>query len=196
MNQWDPLINTHEASVFIWRGALFSYNHLVDEFIKAGGWHQDEYNFGRKEVLAPRLTKFYADPGVSYTYSGAQQEVWPWSDMTAALKTLVEYMTSWKFNSLLVNYYRDGNDSVGWHSDDEPEVGPTLEDRRIASVSFGAARTFSLKRNRDNFELDTILYPGDLLVMQGNTQDNFRHRIPKQKNIKNPRINLTFRSLI
>lgn len=143
--------------------------------------------FGRR-MMQPRLACWYGDE--SYSYSGITLEPRPWSARLAVLKTLVESSTGGSFNSVLVNLYRDGNDSMGWHSDDEPELG---SEPVIASLSLGCTRRFRL-RHRDTKEtIEIELEPGSLLVMSGLSQACWVHDVPKSRRITEPRINLTFR---
>lgn len=170
--------------------------------------------FGR-EVMQPRLVAFVGDPDAIYTYSRTRHEPAPWTPHLAALRLRVSEIAGVSFNSVLCNLYRDGRDSMGLHSDSEPELGP---DPIIASLSLGATRRFSLrakaahsaagtetdaaphadaKTHGDGVaKLDLELSSGSLLVMAGTTQRFYRHAVPKQPSISAPRINLTFRSIL
>ena len=157
----------------------------------------ETYRIAGREVNAPRLLSWHGDPGTSYTYSGVRHEPHPWTPVLAELRRLVESTSALTLNAVLANYYRDGRDSMGWHADAEPEVGPTPEDRWIASLSLGGNRRFVLRhrRQRDrSCELD--LGEGSLLVMRGTTQTNYRHAVPKTARPVAPRLNLTFRHLV
>ena len=114
----------------------------------------------------------------------------PWTKALVAIKTQVEQATGYQFNACLANLYRDGNDTVGWHSDDEPELG---EQPVIASVSLGAERDFQLKHKSLSEKLTIPLKSGSLLTMSGETQNAWQHCLPRTKRVKSPRINLTFR---
>lgn len=141
-----------------------------------------------KEVPQPRLACWYGDLG--YTYSGITLDPQPMTSTLLEIKRHCEEVTSAQFNSVLVNLYRDGQDSMGLHADDEPELG---SEPVIASVSFGGERNFRL-RHRQNKELRQIfLASGSLLVMSGLSQACWKHDIPKTKKFVDPRINLTFR---
>lgn len=156
---------------------------------------QETYRMGAREVCSPRLVCWLGDPGSGYAYSGVAHEPAPWTPALAELRALVEEATGLTFNSVLANLYRDGNDSMGWHADREPEIGPTPDDRWIASLSFGARRRFVLKRggeDRHVFELGA----GDLLSMRGTTQTHWRHAVPKTRQPVGPRLNLTFRHVV
>lgn len=149
-----------------------------------------------------RLQAYYGDKGTDYTYSGRTYAPNQWTPGLHAIKHEVERITGFNFNSVLINKYRDGNDSVAWHSDNEPELG---DNPIIASVSLGATRTFKLQRKKPDVSgylpeqrfgrpLDFKLENGDLFLMHGETQKNYAHTIGKQKDVDSPRINLTFRN--
>jgi len=158
-------------------------------------WEQQTIRIAGRSVASPRLTAWYGDPGARYAYSGLSLEPIPWSPLLAEIKAEVEAASGVAFNSVLANLYRDGADSMGWHSDDEPELG---ERPVIASASFGATRRFRL-RHRHRRELDPVTVPlqhGALLVMKGDTQANWKHQIPKTRKVSEPRVNLTFRTIL
>jgi alkylated DNA repair dioxygenase AlkB len=157
-------------------------------------WRQDEIKMFGKKVLIPRLNAWYGEKDALYSYSGIQLMPNSWTPELLEIKEIVEAKTQTKFNGVLINLYRNGNDSMGWHSDDEKELGinPT-----IASVSLGASRTFRLRSKDDKKKIIKLsLTHGSLLVMKGNTQHYWQHDIPKEKNIDKPRINLTFREIV
>jgi alkylated DNA repair dioxygenase AlkB len=146
--------------------------------------------FGR-DLLAPRLSAWIGDPGASYTYSRVLHEPLPWTPTLAALRDRLDTELSLRFNSVLVNCYRDGRDSMGWHADDEPELGA---EPLIASVSLGAERVMRLRsrgENRHGFTLN--LGAGSLLLMAGRTQLLYQHAIDKTRAAVGERINLTYR---
>ena len=148
--------------------------------------------FGRK-VAEPRLSSWIGDPGVSYVYSGIRRDPIPWTPHLLPLRDACEAATGTRFNSVLANLYRDGEDAMGWHADDEPELGPTPV---IASVSLGEERRFDF-RHRDSAETKSVVLPhGSLLVMSGATQSNWKHRIARSKAVRGPRVNLTFRLIV
>lgn len=158
-------------------------------------WKQEEIVVFGKKHLEPRLSAWYANQGTHYAYSNKILQPKDWSAELIELKTKIEEILPGKsFNSVLLNLYRDGNDKMGWHSDNEKELGPNP---CIASLSFGATRYFDLKHKKDKtkryrFELSS----GMLLVMSGSLQEYWLHQIPQQKNVKDSRINLTFRRVI
>lgn len=152
--------------------------------------------FGRT-VASPRLSCWIGDPGAGYTYSRTHFEPRPWPASLAALRARLEAACGARFNSVLANLYRDGNDSMGWHSDDEPELGLQPV---IASLSLGVTRAFRLRRKLPRgtaaTPADTVqlqLSHGSLLRMGGATQQLYRHEVPKTRRVTDGRINLTFR---
>jgi alkylated DNA repair dioxygenase AlkB len=152
--------------------------------------------FGR-EIASPRLSCWIGDPGTSYTYSRTRFEPRPWPESLLRLRRRLEHDCRAPFNSVLANLYRDGNDSMGWHSDDEPELGAQPV---IASLSLGATRSFRLRRKLPRgprtraADRQTLpLTHGSLLRMAGDTQQLYRHEVPKAKGVVSERINLTFR---
>lgn len=154
-------------------------------------WKQEKIEMFGKKMPLPRLTAWYGDEGKSYTYSGIEHHPEAWISTLTLIKTKVEEISEFTFNSVLINLYRHGNHSVSWHSDDEPELG---ENPIIASVSLGATRRFSLrhKMSKDN-KIDLDLPHGSLLLMKDETQHFWQHQIAKTSKFVEPRINLTFR---
>ena len=146
-----------------------------------------------KRVLMPRLTAWYGDPGAVYTYSGLRNAPEPWTPELAEIRSDLERTTGLAFNSVLLNRYRDGRDSVSWHADDEPELGP---EPAIASVSFGAARSFVLRsKTHRKREGSVMLEHGSLLIMKGRSQALLEHALPKDARVTSERVNLTFRQI-
>jgi alkylated DNA repair dioxygenase AlkB len=147
--------------------------------------------FGRK-VMQPRLIDWYADPGVRYQYSGLTLGPQPWPSLLDELRQRLASHTGQQFNSVLCNAYRDGQDSMGWHADDEPELG---REPVIASVNLGATRRFRIRPRAGGASVGLDLESGSLLLMSGNSQRAYQHAVPKTKRPVNPRINLTFRAV-
>jgi len=140
---------------------------------------------------APRRSCWIGDAEAVYTYSGTRFEPRPWPSSLAELRTRLAQALATPFNSVLANLYRDGRDAMGWHSDDEPELGPTP---LIASLSLGAERRFALKRREAGARaLSLPLVHGSLLVMAGETQRHYRHALPRSARVLGARLNLTFR---
>lgn len=151
-------------------------------------WAQERSRFGP----FPRLTAWYADAGLTYSYSGVTHHATEWTELLARIRHDVEAAAQAPFNSLLLNFYRDENDSIGYHSDDEPELGVNPV---IASLSFGAVRQFILKHPQTRAKLMFDLAHGSLLIMGGTCQHHWIHGLPKSKTSIGPRINLTFRHI-
>jgi alkylated DNA repair dioxygenase AlkB len=141
----------------------------------------------------PRLTAWYADPGRTYSYSGVTHQAIPWTPELLDMRHRAEEAAGTTWNSLLLNLYRDGRDSIGFHADDEPELGVNPV---IGSISLGAERRFILKHPASGEKLEFALPHGSLLVMGGTSQLHWRHGVPKTKKPVGPRINLTFRRII
>ena len=169
-------------------------NRYLTSLIDKVPWQQDSLRIGGKEVLIPRLQCWMGDPGSEYSYSGIRLQPKPWSKDVLNIKTRIECLTEHKFNSVLLNYYRNGQDSVSWHADDEKELGdkPT-----IGSISFGAVRKFQFraKSTNDVRKFNIELRNGSLLLMGDTLQNNWLHQLPKAPGLVRPRINLTFRRI-
>ena len=157
-------------------------------------WRQESVQIYGKVHPQPRLVAWYGDPGMHYRYSGISLTPLPWTDLLREIKRRVEDCTEERFNSVFLNLYRDHNDSMGFHSDDERELG--LEPV-IASVTFGATRTFVMKHKNDpDMPTQKIeLEAGTVLLMKGQTQHYWKHGIMKQTQPCGPRVNLTFRTI-
>jgi alkylated DNA repair dioxygenase AlkB len=159
--------------------------NLVHSLVK---WEQPYIRMYGKDVAIPRLTCWMGE--ATYTYSGHKNIPGAMPEAISALRDKLQAKTGAQFNSCLANYYRDGSDSVSWHSDDEKELG--LEPV-IASLSFGASRDFKVKHKETGIPKTFHLQNGDLLVMSGKSQADYVHCVPKTKREVGPRINLTFR---
>ena len=163
---------------------------LIDEI----SWQQDTLWITGREIKVPRLQCWMGDRGSNYGYSGIRLEPKPWTDTILTIKERVESLTNEQFNSVLLNYYRDGQDSVSWHADDEKELG---RHPIIASVSFGAHRKFQFrpKAKDDKRRFQMELRHGSVLVMGNTLQNKWLHQLPKISGLKESRINLTFRKI-
>ena len=159
---------------------------LIDEV----AWRQDTMGTPAGRVPLPRLTAWQGEPDAVYVYSGIRNVPQAWTATVAELKAAAEAICESRFNSVLLNRYRSGMDSMGWHADHEPELGAQPV---IASVSLGVARTFDLRHNKTGVVQSFQLKGGSLLVMKGNTQAQWRHRVPKEPRVIGERVNLTFR---
>lgn len=156
-------------------------------------WTQNTIRFYGRESLVPRLEAWYGDPGMSYSYSGIHMEPKPWTKDLLIIKQAIEPLAGVAFNSVLINYYRDGKDRVAWHSDDEKELG---ENPVIGSVSLGEERKFKLRHKQyktNGLKHEIMLRHGSFLLMKGTTQHHWMHEIPRTAKPIGPRINLTFR---
>jgi len=164
---------------------------VLAQLIRDTPWRADTIVVYGKRYLQPRLTAWYGE--ASYTYSGLTLQPMPMTPLLDTLRATVEALTGHRYNSVLLNYYRDGQDSMGMHSDDEPQLGPCPA---IASLSFGATRTFILrhKYNKRTFKLE--LADGSLLLMAGVMQKHWMHGINKTSKFTGSRVNLTFRFVV
>ena len=153
-------------------------------------WQQDNITVYGKTYLQPRLTALFGDQGKPYKYSNIVMEPHHWSPLILIIKEEIEKICNENFTSVLLNFYRNGQDSNGWHADNENELG---ENPIIASVSLGAERVFQLKHNKLELKQNIVLHHGSLLIMKGTTQHFWKHQIPKTKKEIDSRINLTFR---
>ncbi|MEG5139501.1 MULTISPECIES: alpha-ketoglutarate-dependent dioxygenase AlkB family protein [unclassified Microcoleus] len=190
--QQEEVINT-DGEVILYPSFLSiqESDHFFLDLYYSVKWKQDTIHLFGKKMPLPRLTAWYGDEGKSYTYSGIEQHPEPWTATLKSIKSKVEEISEVTFNSILLNLYRNGKDSVSWHSDDEPELG---QNPIIASVSFGQTRRFSLKHKiSKQHKIDIDLPKGSLLLMKGETQHYWQHQIPKNSQSVDPRINLTFR---
>ena len=161
------------------------------KLIQTCPWSHDSIKIAGKTIPIPRLQCWMGDPGAIYAYSGINLTHNAWSPIVLELKTIAENLSSSKLNSVLINRYRNGLDSVSWHADDEKSLGDIIN---IASVSVGANRDFQFKSKHNSEEKKEIeLTHGSLLVMHDPLQQNWLHQIPVRKKVSKPRINLTFR---
>ncbi len=171
-------------------------NDYFEVLLNEIDWQQGSIKLFGKTRVIPRLQAFMADPGLRYSYSGKTLSTNTWHPKVQQLANRIEQYTGTRFNAVLLNLYRDGNDSMGWHRDDEPELG---DDPHIASLSLGTARTFMLrrkKRNKGERSLQLDLNHGALLYMGSGVQQHWQHSLPKASHCPRARINLTFRQII
>ncbi|HDR9767419.1 TPA: alpha-ketoglutarate-dependent dioxygenase AlkB [Burkholderia cepacia ATCC 25416] len=162
---------------------------LIDEV----AWRQDTIRTPRGRIPLPRLTAWQGEPDAVYVYSGIRNVPAPWTPAVLDLKRAVEAACGARFNSVLLNRYRNGLDSLGWHADNEPELGDAPV---IASVSLGAMRVFDLRHRATGVTHAYRLVHGSLLVMRGRTQAEWQHRVPKAPGVQGERVNLTFRRVM
>ena len=194
------LLFPHEKIVFDLPDAEIEYhpslfnseksNELFELLKNEIPWQHDEITVYGKKHLQPRLTSLFGNDGKPYGYSNIIMQPNRWNPLLMFIKNEVEAVCNENFTTVLLNYYRDGKDSNGWHADNEKELG---RNPIIASVSFGAERVFQLKHNVTNQRQNINLENGSLLVMKGTTQHFWKHQIPKSSKEIGARINLTFR---
>jgi alkylated DNA repair dioxygenase AlkB len=156
-------------------------------------WKNDEVLIFGKRIVMNRETAWYANTPLEYTYSKVTRKAFLFNDILLKIKKDLELFSGEKFNSCLLNFYHNGEDSMGWHSDDEKTIE---ENSCIASFSFGAERLFHFKHKKEKLKSSIILENGSLLLMKGEIQKFWLHSLPKSKKTDKPRINLTFRKMI
>ena len=182
-----------DADVRLWRQAFqpAAGDEMLALLRSQIDWQQEDIVIFGERRRVPRLVAWYGDPGTAYTYSGTVHEPLPWTPELQRVRHRAEELTGHRYNSVLLNLYRDGRDGMGWHADDEPELG---REPAIASVSFGATRRFKLRHRRCRSAACTLdLAHGDLLLMAGGTQQHYVHAVPKTVRPVGERVNLTLR---
>jgi alkylated DNA repair dioxygenase AlkB len=167
-------------------------NIYFDILLNKIEWKSDEAKIFGKQIFTKRKVAWYGDKPFSYTYSHASKLALPWIDELVVLKKLVEEKTGAHFNSCLLNLYHSGDEGMAWHSDGEKDL---QKNGVIGSLSFGAQRKFAFKHKRNQKTVALFLQHGSLLVMKGETQSHWLHRLPPTKKVVTPRINLTFRTI-
>jgi alkylated DNA repair dioxygenase AlkB len=180
VNYYGKILSSEEANQYF---GLLMQNIL---------WERDEVIIFGKHITTKRKVAWYGDSQYLYSYSNMTKQALAWTKELSELKQIVEEYAGTKFNSCLLNLYHDGNEGMGWHSDDEKPLG---KNNTIASLSFGAERKFSFKHKQAKQIVSLVLEHGSLLIMKDSTQSNWLHSLPKSKNITEPRINLTFRTM-
>lgn len=163
---------------------------VFDRLLDQTRWESRTITMFGKQHLEPRMTAWHGDEGAVYVYSRIVLSPEPWTPLLASLRDISADLAGTGFNSVLLNLYRDGNDKMGWHADDEPELG---ERPIIASMSLGAVRRFKFRHRHTRRVVECELPSGSLLVMSGDCQSNWVHEVPRQVRVREPRINLTFR---
>jgi alkylated DNA repair dioxygenase AlkB len=185
---WNYLIATEngESQDINWRNK--SWSEVTFKNIQ---WSQDILKMYGKEIYCPRYSAWYGNEGTNYSYSGLRLSPKPWNEGLLYLKQHIDRMAQIEFNSVLLNWYRDGDDYMGWHCDNEKELG---KNPVIASLNFGATRRFLFRNKNDKTQkIEFHLKHGSLLIMKGAIQHFWEHSAPKEKAVKDARINLTFR---
>lgn len=167
--------------------------HIYQNLLHKHHWPDNHYLVAGRQFTLPRLQTWHADPGIKYSYSNNLLETRPWTPLLSDIRAKIESCLDFSFNSVLVNLYRNGEDYVGWHADNEPELG---EKPYIASLTFGAKRLFEFRHKKSLESGQVLLQSGTLLVMQPDFQHHWLHSVPIDKNVMAGRINLTFRKVI
>ena len=168
-------------------------DHYYQALVHNIAWKNDEAIMFGKKIITKRKVAWYGEDEFSYTYSKVTKKAMPWTKELLFLKKLIEHKTGEQFNSCLLNLYHSGDEGMAWHSDGEKDL---KKNGAIGSLSFGAERKFAFKHKESKEKIDLYLEHGSLLIMKGKTQTHWLHRLPPTKKINNPRINLTFRSIV
>ena len=163
-----------------------------DALLKTVDWQNDEIVIFGKKIITKRKVAWYGDERFSYTYSKSTKLALPWTREMRALKQKAEEISGEQYNSCLLNLYRNGDEGMSWHSDNENSL---VEQACIASISLGACRKFAFKHKHSKQRIDLMLEAGSLLLMKEKTQQCWWHSLPKSKKVVEPRINLTFRRM-
>ena len=169
-------------------------NSLFNELLENIPWYQENLFIYGRSIDVPRLMSWHGDEGADYRYSGADHQPLPWTSPLQKVREQLQQDLKADFNAVLLNLYRNGNDSMSWHADDEPELG---KQPLIASLSLGEERDFQFRHRFDKNRKFTVSLPhGSLLIMQNECQRHWQHQLPKRKRVTQSRINLTFRSIV
>lgn len=195
MNKNFPNIINKDGEVTYY-GKIYTdelIRQYFDELSNKIIWEHEKVIMFGKEITTKRKVAFYANEGITYTYSQKIKVGKPWTPALLNIKKIVEEYTSQKYNACLLNLYHNGLEGMGWHSDDEKEI---IQNSSIASLSLGADRKFSFKHKISKETLSIMLESGSLLEMKGVFQKNWLHALPKATKALTPRINLTFRQMM
>jgi len=165
---------------------------LFTLLLQSLAWQQEQIFLYGRWLKVPRLMCWYGDQQAEYKYSGVNHQPLPWIEPLSLIKDKIQSYYPCVFNSVMANLYRDGNDSMGCHADDEKELG---ENPLIASLSLGEQRLLKFRHQKTKQVFDVTLSNGDLLLMRGEIQHHWRHELPKTKKLKTERINLTYRQV-
>lgn len=184
-----------ESRLGILNGFIDDHWQLYESLCDEVDWQQPSLRLFGKTHKVPRLTAFYGDEGVEYRYSGLSHRASGWPATLHDIKNRIDTLLQARFNTVLLNRYRDGSDTMGFHADDETSLG---RNPLIASISVGAARRFVVKprNNKTKIRREMLLEGGSLVVMAGNFQAEWLHGVPAEKNLTGGRINLTFRKVV
>lgn len=195
MNNTAISLLPHDGEAIYYPGDLLPLSNpsWLDILTDSIAWSNDTVKMFGKTLTLNRKSAWYGDPGAAYFYSGIRREPLQWTKELLMIKKSCEEVSNATFNSVLCNYYHDGNDGMGWHCDDERELG---KEPIIASVSFGAERIFAFKHRNSKERINIRLEHGSMLIMRGQTQHSWQHALPKSTIVHEPRINLTFRNIL
>ena len=195
MNNTAISLLPHDGEAIYYPGDLLSLSNpsWLDILTDSIAWSNDTVKMFGKTLTLNRKSAWYGDSGAAYSYSGIRREPLQWTEELLMIKKSCEEVSNATFNSVLCNYYHDGKDGMGWHCDDERELG---KEPIIASVSFGAERIFAFKHRNSKERINIRLEHGSMLIMRGQTQHSWQHALPKSKKVHTPRINLTFRNIL
>ena len=193
----DPSVNLLPGDGIVhYYGKLMSSDEaaaMAEALLNRIEWRNDEAVIYGKRIITKRKVAWYGDQPFSYTYSNTTKTALPWTSELQTLKNLAEKHSGETYNSCLLNLYHDGSEGMAWHSDGEKDL---RKNGAIASLSFGAERKFCFKHKQSGEKIDVFLEAGSLLVMKGETQTHWLHRLPPSTKIHQPRINLTFRTIV
>jgi alkylated DNA repair dioxygenase AlkB len=193
----DPSVNLLPGEGIVnYYGKLMSAseaNAMAQALLDRIEWRNDEAVIYGKRIITKRKVAWYGEEAFSYTYSNTTKTALPWTPELLFLKNLAEKHSGETYNSCLLNLYHDGSEGMAWHSDGEKDL---RKNGAIASLSFGAERKFCFKHKKSGEKIDVFLEAGSLLVMKGETQTHWLHRLPPTTKVHQPRINLTFRTIV
>jgi len=190
-----------DTNLLPYDGQAYYYGPIIDsqiaknyyeKMLETMPWQHDEVLIYGKRIITARKVAWVGDANYAYTYSGTTKHPTAWTLELLEIKACVEKLTATSFNSCLLNLYHNGQEGMGWHSDDEASLG---KNNIIASLSFGAERKFAFRHKKTKEKITLMLEPASLLVMKGSTQENWQHSLLKSAKIDSPRINLTFRTV-
>jgi len=182
-----------DGEVFYFGEVLGDVGKIKQVLLQKVDWQPDQLLIYGKHITTKRKTAWYGDKAFNYSYSNSTRTAQSWITELLVLKEIVEDLTQHSFNSCLLNLYHKGDEGMAWHSDDEPELGINPV---IASLSIGAERKFSFKHKKNKETRSLQLENGSLLIMKGETQRYWKHSLPKTSRVNEPRINLTFRTIL
>lgn len=177
-------------------GVIFTVEEsraILEQLVSEIPWRNDTAFLYGRHITTKREVAWFGDGDFDYNYSNTTRPSLPWTPFLSELRAKVESVCDYEYNSVLLNHYHDGSEGMGWHRDDEKELG---DQPNIASLSFGATRRFDMRHKETGETVRTDLQSGSLLVMSGDSQSYWKHQVPKQLRVKEARINLTFRTYL